>query len=121
MIREQVNNGTYFTEECVENKIQNVTSNVNNTTSGSASNSTHLPLILVNNGTFNATHNDTLESGNNCTPKHTSDWSLPEVRTQNLGFVDTVFVWFRYIHFTIVPMIIFLIHKVNNFSFHPYS
>ena len=38
---------------------------------------------------------------------------LPEVRTEFLGFMDTIFVWFRYIHFTIVPIIIFAIHKVN--------
>ena len=113
MIREQVNNGTYFTEECIENSIIDVNSNLNKTITDSATNSTNLPNV-ANNGTFNGTRNDTQDSENKCTPKHANDWSLPEVRTPNLGFVDTVFVWFRYIHFTIVPMIIFLIHKVNS-------
>merc|ERR1712096_467578 len=28
-----------------------------------------------------------------------------------MGIMDTIFVWLRYIHFTIVPLIVFAIHK----------
>ena len=40
-----------------------------------------------------------------------SDWMVPEVTEDFLTPVDTVFVWLRYIHFALAPIVIFIIHK----------
>ena len=117
MIEKQVENGTFPIEECFEKKFQNTNSIPNGTTIESSLNSTTVTNTIINgttNGTTNGTNNDSQDNNNNCIIT-VDNLSLPEVRTKNLGFVDTVFVWFRYIHFTIVPIIIFLVHKVTNY------
>ena len=117
MIEKQVENGTFPIEECFEKKFQNTNSILNGTTIESSLNSTTVTNTVVNgttNGTTNGTSNDSQDNNNNCIIT-VDNLSLPEVRTKNLGFVDTVFVWFRYIHFTIVPIIIFLVHKVIDY------
>ena len=113
MVRKHIHNGRILSEDCIESEPENITSTLNST-NVTGLNSTVLPLT-TNNGTTNETMNGTLSD----TPDLDKDCienidflSLPEVRTKNIGFVDTLFVWFRYIHFTIVPIIIFLIHKV---------
>ena len=84
---------------------QNVTSIESNTT---------IPIIPVSD---NSTMNSTLVNSTTVTQPivtYHDMMNIPEVRTSFLGFIDTIFVWFRYIHFTIVPILIFLIHKVTN-------
>ena len=83
---------------------QNVTSIESNTT---------IPIIPVSD---NSTMNSTLVNSTTVTQPivtYHDMMNIPEVRTSFLGFIDTIFVWFRYIHFTIVPILIFLIHKVT--------
>ena len=92
---------------------------VNLTTSNSteADNSTSIivttlpPLTIVNATADNSTAKEmTLK---NFTYVDQDKLKLPpEIRTNFLGIMDTIFVWLRYIHFTIVPIIIFVIHKV---------
>jgi len=36
---------------------------------------------------------------------------VPEVAEDNIGTVDTVFVWLRFIHAVLVPLVIFVLHK----------
>ena len=114
MVRERVHNGTILSEKCIESDPVNITSKLNSTIVSLGMNSTVLPLT-TNNGTTNETTNGTRDVpptlDKECI-ENIDFLSLPEVRTKNIGFVDTLFVWFRYIHFTIVPIIIFLIHKV---------
>ena len=114
MVRERVHNGTILSEKCIERDPVNITSKLNSTIVAPGLNSTVLPLT-TNNGTTNETTNGTRDDpprfDKECI-ENIDFLSLPEVRTKNIGFVDTLFVWFRYIHFTIVPIIIFLIHKV---------
>jgi len=84
--------------------VQNVTSIESNTT---------IPIIPVSD---NSTMNSTLVNSTTVTQPivtYHDMMNIPEVRTSFLGFIDTIFVWFRYIHFTIVPILIFLIHKVT--------
>ena len=119
MIEKQVENGTFPIEECYEKKFQNTESKLNGTAIESSLNLTTMINSVVNgttNGTINGTSDDAQGNNNNCIIT-VDNLSLPEVRTKNLGFVDTVFVWFRYIHFTIVPIIIFLVHKVTTYYF----
>lgn len=114
MVRERVHNGTILSEKCIESDPVNITSKLNSTIVAPGLNSTLLPLT-TNNGTTNETTNGTRDDSSRLDKECIENidfLSLPEVRTKNIGFVDTLFVWFRYIHFTIVPIIIFLIHKV---------
>ena len=114
MVRKHVNNGTILPEKCIESIPTNISSNSNSTIVNSVLNSTFFSNI-TNNGTVNGTTNGTITDNQDMDKECIENidfLSLPEVRTQNIGFVDTLFVWFRYIHFTIVPIIIFLIHKV---------
>ena len=74
---------------------------------------TTIPIIPVSD---NSTMNSTLVNSTTVTQPivtYHDMMNIPEVRTSFLGFIDTIFVWFRYIHFTIVPILIFLIHKVT--------
>ena len=83
---------------------QNVTSMESNTT------------IQITPVSDNSTINSTLVNSTTSTQPivtYHDMMNIPEVRTSFLGFIDTIFVWFRYIHFTIVPILIFLIHKVT--------
>ena len=114
MVRERVHNGTILTEKCIESDPVNITSKLNSTMVAPGFNSTVLPLTTNNatsNETTNGTRDDSPRLDKECI-ENIDFLSLPEVRTKNIGFVDTLFVWFRYIHFTIVPIIIFFIHKV---------
>ena len=70
---------------------------------------THSANIHVNGG--NITNNGSLPD--NYTLNDQDTLKIPEVRAHFLGVADTVFVWFRYLHFMIVPLIIFAIHKVS--------
>jgi hypothetical protein len=36
---------------------------------------------------------------------------VPEVEEDALGAMDTVFVWFRFVHAVLVPIFIFVMHK----------
>ena len=84
--------------------VQNVTTTESNTT---------IPITSV---LDNSTMDSTLVNSTNSTQPivtYHDMMNIPEVRTSFLGFIDTIFVWFRYIHFTIVPILIFLIHKVT--------
>ena len=38
-------------------------------------------------------------------------FQVPEVEEDTLGPMDTVFVWFRYVHAMLVPILIFILHK----------
>ena len=90
------------------NATGNNSSSVGNTSMSSLSRSPSKPENMT-------TRNITVSDANpqNYTFHKKDSFTIPEIRTDFLGFMDTVFVWFRYIHFTIVPMIIFAIHKVN--------
>ena len=93
-----------------QNGTRNNSSSVDNTTMTSLSGSTS-PSKPENMTKSNITVSD--DNPQNYTFHKKDSYTIPEIRTDFLGFMDTVFVWFRYLHFTIVPMIIFAIHKVN--------
>ena len=57
----------------------------------------------------NRTNDDDNTATKYTKPKDKDEWMISEVET---SIIDTIFVWFRYIHFTFVPLMIFLIHKV---------
>ena len=122
MVRERVHNGTILTEKCIESDPVNITSKLNSTMVAPGLNSTNLPLTTNNatsNETTNGTRDDFPRLDKECI-ENIDFLSLPEVRTKNIGFVDTLFVWFRYIHFTIVPIIIFYTSNsgiFNNISY----
>ena len=92
------------------NATGNNSSSVGNTSMSSLT-SSRSPSKPENMTTRNITVSD--DNPQNYTFHKKDSFTIPEIRTDFLGFMDTVFVWFRYIHFTIVPMIIFAIHKVN--------
>ena len=69
------------------------------------------PTIIHNETISNSTFLEDIQ--HNYTFHKKDRLKIPEVRTDFLGFMDTIFVWFRYIHFTIVPILIFAVHKVN--------
>ena len=89
-------------------------SNVENMTS-IESNTTIQITPVSDNSTMNSTLVNSTTSAQPIVTYHDM-MNIPEVRTSFLGFIDTIFVWFRYIHFTIVPILIFLIHKVGKTS-----
>ena len=93
------------------NMTQGNSSVFDNTTMAGLNTTVSPPVVTDNVTLTNVT------SSQNSAPNYTyhkkSEWEIPEVRTNFVGFIDTIFVWFRYIHFTIVPIIIFAIHKVS--------
>ena len=41
---------------------------------------------------------------------------VPEVEEDALGPMDTVFVWLRFVHSALVPILIFILHKGSTFT-----
>ncbi len=39
------------------------------------------------------------------------DWFVHDVTEPHLTDLDTVFVWLRYVHFMLLPLLVFAIHK----------
>ena len=54
--------------------------------------------------------NSTAACGN---PKPRGEGFVYDVNEEHLNELDTAFVWLRYIHAVVVPILIFVIHKVH--------
>ena len=87
-----------------------------NDTSTTPQITTPIPPVTTTTEIRNETRaNNSTEEIISTTPKYDykeklkDEWMILEIKT---NIIDTIFVWFRYIHFTFVPLIIFLIHKV---------
>ncbi len=75
----------------------------------------HLVAHSASSASASASSNST---GDSVELSRTGSWELPEVEDEEqLGPWDSALVWMRFVHFALVPALVFAVHKVKNINF----